>query len=341
MAKKKKLKSAERKEAVAQIILGAQKLLGKGSLQTLRGEFSSNSNQKGFFTTSSIGLDYILGGGIPKGRIIEIYGPEAGGKTTLTLHIISHIQKAGKFAAFIDAEHAMSIEYAGDIGVNLEELLFTQPDSGESVFELVEYLLQKKDIGVIVIDSVAALIPRAELSADMDSLQPGQQARMMSKALRRVTTMLGHSETSIIFINQLRMKIGGYGNPETTPGGVALKFYASVRIDIRRIGSIKQGEKILGNRVKCKIVKNKVAPPFRQAEFDLIFGEGISTLNEVLDYSLASGEVSRAGSWYSYNRGEELIRAQGREAILDLLKEEDPKLLADLKKSALTYLKTK
>lgn len=326
-----------RKEALKRIIEEAQKVLGKESVSTLRGEHSQGKATKGVLPTGSIGLDHILGGGLPKGRIIEIYGPSGGGKTTLTLHIAAEAQKQGSFAAFIDAEHALTPEYAQDVGVNLNELLFSQPNSGESAFELMEYYLTKPEIGVIIVDSVAALVPRSELSADIDNNQPGQQARLMSKGLRRLTPLMGGSDTILLFINQVRVPIGGYAK-EVTSGGKALLFYASVRMDIRRIGSIKKGDKIIGNRVKSKTVKNKVAPPFQQVEFDLIFGKGISTIGELIDYGIAAGTISKAGAWFSYERGEELVRMQGREALIKSLEAEDKKLITEMKKAAKGYL---
>ena len=264
-------------------------------------------------STGSLGLDLALGvGGLPKGRVIEIYGPESSGKTTLTLHAIAEAQKAGGVCAFIDAEHALDVKYAKDIGVDTDNLLVSQPDFGEQALEILETVIRSGAVDLVVVDSVAALTPKVEIDGDMDDQQVGVQARLMSKALRKVTGLLSKMNCTVIFINQIRMKIGmtGYGSPETTTGGNALKFYSSVRLDIRRIATLKQGENSIGNRVKVKVVKNKVAPPFKQAEFDIMFGEGISKMGELVDYGVKLDIVDKAGAWFSY--GDSKI-GQGKE----------------------------
>ncbi|MGJ0361359.1 recombinase RecA [Aliarcobacter cryaerophilus] len=264
-------------------------------------------------STGSLGLDLALGvGGLPKGRVIEIYGPESSGKTTLTLHAIAEAQKAGGVCAFIDAEHALDVKYAKDIGVDIDNLLVSQPDFGEQALEILETVIRSGAVDLVVVDSVAALTPKVEIDGDMDDQQVGVQARLMSKALRKITGLLSKMNCTVIFINQIRMKIGmtGYGSPETTTGGNALKFYSSVRLDIRRIATLKQGENSIGNRVKVKVVKNKVAAPFKQAEFDIMFGEGISKTGELVDYGVKLDIIDKAGAWFSY--GDSKI-GQGRE----------------------------
>ena len=280
-------------------------------------------------STGSIGLDMALGiGGVPVGRVIEIYGPESSGKTTLALQITAQAQAEGKVCAFIDAEHALDVLYAKNLGVDVENLLVSQPDFGEQALDVVETLARSGAVDVLVIDSVAALTPKAEIEGEMGDQQVGLQARLMSKALRKLTGVLHKTNTTVIFINQLRMKIGmmGYGSPETTTGGNALKFYASVRIDVRRIATLKQGESQIGNRVKAKVIKNKVAPPFRQAEFDIMFGEGISKEGELVDYGVKLDIVDKSGAWFSY--GEKKL-GQGKENVKAKFKEE-PELAAEI-----------
>jgi recombination protein RecA len=293
-----------------------EKQFGKGSIMKL-GENHTVSVET--TPTGSLSLDLALGGGIPRGRIVEIYGPESSGKTTLTLHAIAEVQKAGGTAAFIDAEHALDPAYAKRIGVDIENLLLSQPDNGEQALEITETLVRSSAVDLIVVDSVAALVPRAEIEGDMGDPQMGLQARLMSQALRKLTGVISRSKTTVIFINQIRMKIGVmFGNPETTTGGNALKFYASVRMDIRRISQIKAGDAMIGNRVRVKVVKNKIAPPFREAEFDIMFNQGISTSGDILDLAVKENIVEKAGAWFAYN-GEKI--GQGREAAKTYLQE--------------------
>lgn len=277
--------------------------------------------------SGALSLDIALGGGYPEGRIIEIYGPESSGKTTLTLHAIAEVQKAGGTAAFIDAEHALDPAYAKKLGVDVANLLVSQPDNGEQALEIAETLVRSNAVDLVVVDSVAALVPQAEIEGEMGDSHMGLQARLMSQALRKLTGIISKSKTTVIFINQIRMKIGVmFGNPETTTGGNALKFYASVRIDIRRSGQIKSGEEIIGSRTKVKIVKNKIAPPFRIAEFDIMYNEGISNTGDVLDLAVLHGVVGKAGAWFDYN---EAKIGQGREATKAYLKE-NPDVLAEI-----------
>ncbi len=279
--------------------------------------------------SGALSLDLALGGGYPKGRIIEIYGPESSGKTTLTLHAIAEVQRAGGTAAFIDAEHALDPAYAKKLGVDTDNLLVSQPDNGEQALEIAETLVRSNAVDLVVVDSVAALVPQAEIDGDMGDSHMGLQARLMSQALRKLTGIINKSKTTVIFINQIRMKIGVmFGNPETTTGGNALKFYASVRLDIRRIGQIKNGEDIIGNRTKVKIVKNKIAPPFRVAEFDIMYNEGISKTGDVLDLAVQHEIVGKAGAWFDYGDGK---IGQGREATKTYLKE-NAKVLAEIEK---------
>ncbi|UTJ06390.1 recombinase RecA [Arcobacter roscoffensis] len=285
-------------------------------------------------STGSLGLDLALGvGGIPKGRVVEIYGPESSGKTTLTLHAIAECQKAGGVCAFIDAEHALDTVYARNLGVDIDNLLVSQPDFGEQALEILETVIRSGAVDLVVVDSVAALTPKVEIDGDMDDQQVGVQARLMSKALRKITGLLNKMNTTVIFINQIRMKIGmtGYGSPETTTGGNALKFYSSVRLDIRRIATLKQAENSIGNRVKVKVVKNKVAAPFKQAEFDIMFGEGISKTGELVDYGVKLDIVDKAGAWFSY--GDSKI-GQGKENSKVFLKD-NPEIANEIEKKIL------
>ncbi|NCU38877.1 recombinase RecA [Candidatus Saccharibacteria bacterium] len=302
------------------------KQFGDGSIMKLG---DTKKADVALMSSGSLSLDIALGGGYPRGRIIEIYGPESSGKTTLTLHAIAEMQKQGGTAAFIDAEHALDPSYAKKVGVDTENLLISQPDNGEQALEIVETLVRSNAVDLIVVDSVAALTPQAEIDGEMGDSHMGLQARLMSQALRKLTGIINKSKATVIFINQIRMKIGVmFGNPETTTGGNALKFYASVRADIRRIGQIKDGENIVGNRTKVKIVKNKIAPPFRVAEFDIMYNEGISKTGDVLDLGVQYGVVGKSGAWFDYDGGK---IGQGREATKKYLKE-NPKVLAEIDK---------
>ncbi|HZI88728.1 MAG TPA: recombinase RecA [Pyrinomonadaceae bacterium] len=314
--------SVDRGKAVEAALSNIEKKFGKGSIMRL-GEREVSDVPA--ISTTSLSLDIAVGvGGVPRGRIIEIFGPESSGKTTLALHIVAEAQKAGGVAAYIDAEHAMDADYSGKLGVDVDQLLISQPDSGEQALEIAEALVRSNGVDVIVIDSVAALVPRAELDGEMGDSLPGLQARLMSQALRKLTAIVSQSNTCFIFINQIREKIGVmFGNPETTSGGRALKFYSSVRLDIRRIGALKDGDRVVGNRTKVKVVKNKVAPPFRDCEFDIMYGEGISREGDVLDLGAAQRVVEKSGAWFSY-KGDRL--GQGRENAKQSLKE-NPELL--------------
>ena len=313
----KKLSNEKRKEALDEALKQIEKQFGKGAIMRLGDAAKMNID---VIPTGILALDVALGvGGVPRGRIIEIYGPESSGKTTVALHIVAEAQKLGGTAAFIDAEHALDPQYAEKIGVNINELLISQPDMGEQALEICEALVRSNSVDIIVIDSVAALVPRAELEGEMGDSHMGVQARLMSQALRKLTGIVGKTKTTVIFINQIRDKIGiVYGNPETTTGGRALKFYASVRIDIRKAEAIKNGTDIVGNRTKIKIVKNKVAPPFKIAEFDMIYGEGVSKAGSLLDIAVELNIIKKSGAWFSYN--EERI-GQGRENVKAYLKE--------------------
>ena len=299
-----------RKKALAAALGQIEKQFGKGSVMRL-GEASDNYDVEAV-STGSLGLDIALGvGGLPRGRVIEIYGPESSGKTTLTLQVIAEAQRTGGTAAFVDAEHALDPVYAAKLGVNVQDLLVSQPDTGEQALEITDMLVRSGAVDIVVVDSVAALTPKAEIEGEMGDMHVGLQARLMSQALRKLTGNIKRSNTIVIFINQIRMKIGVmFGNPETTTGGNALKFYASVRLDIRRIGALKNGEEVIGNQTRVKVVKNKVAPPFREAEFEILYGAGISRNGEVIDIGVAQGFVEKSGSWFSYN-GERI--GQGKE----------------------------
>ncbi len=307
-----------RKKALAAALGQIEKQFGKGSVMRLGDGGPAKDIQ--VVSSGSLGLDVALGvGGLPRGRVIEIYGPESSGKTTLTLHAIAEAQKLGGTCAFVDAEHALDPQYAQKLGVDVDNLLVSQPDTGEQALEITDMLVRSGAVDMVVVDSVAALTPKAEIEGEMGDSHMGLQARLMSQALRKLTGNIKRSNTMVIFINQIRMKIGVmFGNPETTTGGNALKFYASVRLDIRRIGAIKKGDEVIGNQTRVKVVKNKVSPPFRQAEFEILYGEGISRLGEIIDLGVAHGFVDKAGSWYSYN-GDRI--GQGKENVRQFLKE--------------------
>lgn len=313
-----KKRNSDKDKALESALSQIERSFGKGSIMKL-GQ-NNPAMEIDSISTGSIGLDIALGiGGLPRGRIVEVYGPESSGKTTLALHVIAEAQKKGDICAFVDAEHALDPQYAKKLGVDLDELLISQPDAGEQALEITETLVRSGAISVVVVDSVAALTPKSELEGDMGDYQMGAQARLMSQAMRKLTSAISRSNCMVIFINQIRMKIGVmFGSPETTSGGNALKFYASVRLDIRRIGALKDRDEVVGNATRVKVVKNKVAPPFKQVEFDIMFGEGISKLGEILDMGVKMGIVGKAGSWFSY--GDERI-GQGRENSKTFLKE--------------------
>jgi recombination protein RecA len=319
-----------KKKALDLALAGIEKQYGKGAIMKLDNE---NVQKVPAISTGSIGIDLALGiGGIPQGRIVEIYGPESSGKTTLTLHIAAECQKAGGTVAFVDAEHALDTVYAEKLGVDIPNTLISQPDSGEQALEITDMLVRSAAVDLLIIDSVAALTPRAELEGNMGDSHMGLQARLMSQALRKLTGSIAKSNTTVIFINQLRMKIGVmFGNPETTTGGNALKFYSSVRMDIRRIGAIKEGDQVTGNRTRIKVVKNKVAPPFKQIEFDIMYGTGISKEGDLLDLAVAENIVDKAGAWYSYNNSKV---GQGRENSKTFLME-NPDIMEEIKNKVL------
>lgn len=318
-------KSQALKLAVDQI----EKQFGQGSIMRLGEAHAVNVET---ISTGSLSLDLALGGGIPRGRVVEIYGPESSGKTTVCLHAVAEVQKNGGTAAFIDAEHALDPAYAKRLGVNTDSLLISQPDSGEQALEILETLVRSNAVDIIVVDSVAALVPQAEIEGDMGDAHMGLQARLMSQALRKLTGIISRTKCTVVFVNQLRMKIGiMFGNPETTTGGNALKFYASVRMDIRRIAQIKNGDTVIGNHCRVKVVKNKIAPPFREAEFDIMYNEGISKAGDVIDLATAKGVVDKQGAWYEYE-GQKI--AQGREAAKKYLSD-NPKILDKISKETI------
>ena len=318
-----------KQKALSAALMQIEKQFGKGAVMRMGDDAASRDIQT--VSTGSLSLDIALGcGGLPRGRVIEIYGPESSGKTTMTLSTIAQVQKLGGTAAFIDAEHALDPGYAEKIGVNVDDLLVSQPDTGEQALEIVDMLVRSNAVDIVVIDSVAALTPKAEIEGDMGDSHMGLQARLMSQALRKLTANIKRSNTMVIFINQIRMKIGVmFGSPETTTGGNALKFYASVRLDIRRIGAIKKGDEIIGNETRVKVVKNKVAPPFKQAEFEILYGEGVSFLGELIDLGVKYGFINKAGSWYSY--GNDKV-GQGKDNVRAYLKEK-PQIAEELEAS--------
>ncbi|MDM7323286.1 MAG: recombinase RecA [Gammaproteobacteria bacterium] len=311
-----------RKKALAAALTQIERQFGKGSV--MRMGDSTAAREVDVISTGSLGLDLALGiGGLPRGRVVEIYGPESSGKTTLTLQVIAEAQKKGGVCAFIDAEHALDPTYAAKLGVNVDDLLVSQPDTGEQALEIADMLVRSNAVDVVVIDSVAALVPKAEIEGEMGDSHVGLQARLMSQALRKLTANIKRSNCLVIFINQIRMKIGVmFGSPETTTGGNALKFYASVRIDIRRIGSVKKGDEVIGNETRVKVVKNKLAPPFKQVEFEILYGEGISREGEIIELGVANGLIDKSGAWYSYN-GEKI--GQGKDNVRQWLKEHPEK----------------
>jgi recombination protein RecA len=317
-------KTAEKKKALDSALAQIERQFGKGSIMKLGGDNPVAEIEA--TSTGSLGLDIALGiGGLPKGRIVEIYGPESSGKTTLTLHVVAEEQKKGGVCAFVDAEHALDPQYARKLGVDLDELLISQPDTGEQALEIVDTLVRSGAVNLVVVDSVAALTPKSELEGDMGDSSVGVHARLMSQAMRKLTSSIARSNCMVVFINQIRMKIGVmFGSPETTTGGNALKFYASVRLDIRRIGSVKDRDEVVGNQTRVKVVKNKVSPPFKQVEFDIMYGEGISKTGELLDLGVKAGVVEKSGAWYSY--GDERI-GQGRENAKGFLRENPQRAL--------------
>ncbi len=334
MEQGKTMVNAEKAKALAAALAQIEKQFGKGSIMRLgEGEVVDDIQ---IVSTGSLGLDIALGvGGLPRGRVVEIYGPESSGKTTLTLQVIAEMQKLGGVCAFIDAEHALDSQYAQKLGVDLQDLLISQPDTGEQALEIADALVRSGSVDLIVIDSVAALTPKAEIEGEMGDALPGLQARLMSQALRKLTGTIKRTNCLVIFINQIRMKIGVmFGNTETTTGGNALKFYASVRLDIRRIGSIKKGDEVIGSETKVKVVKNKVAPPFKQAEFDILYGEGISREGEIIDLGVNAKVVDKSGAWYAY-KGEKI--GQGKDNAREFLKE-NPELAREIENAVRAQL---
>ncbi len=329
-------KTADKEKALEMTVSAIEKQFGKGAIMRL-GDDEQLVEVENPIPTGSISLDAALGvGGLPRGRVVEIYGPESSGKTTLTLHAIANAQKQGGVAAFVDAEHALDVKYAQALGVDIDELLVSQPDTGEQALEIVDMLVRSNAIDLLVIDSVAALTPRAEIEGEMGDSHVGLQARLMSQALRKLTGSINKSRTCVIFINQIRHKIGVmFGSPETTSGGNALKFYCSVRLDIRRIGAIKDGKDVTGNRTRVKVVKNKVAPPFKEAEFDIMYGEGISLEGDLVDLGSELNIVDKAGSWYSY--GEDIRLGQGRENAKEFLRD-NPEIMQEIENRVREHL---
>jgi len=329
--------SDDRRKALQAALSQIERQFGKGSIMRM-GDAEGVAKDVGVVSTGSLGLDLALGvGGLPRGRIVEIYGPEASGKTTLTLQVVAQAQKAGGTAAFVDAEHALDPVYAEKLGVKVDELLVSQPDTGEQALEIVDTLVRSGAVDVVVVDSVAALTPKAEIEGEMGDSHVGLQARLMSQALRKLTANIKRSNTLVIFINQIRMKIGVmFGNPETTTGGNALKFYSSVRLDIRRIGAIKKGEEVVGNETRVKVVKNKVAPPFKQAEFDILYGEGVSHEGEIIDIGARAGIIDKSGAWYSYG-GNRI--GQGKDNTRQYLKD-NPAIAAEIEQKIRAKLLT-
>jgi recombination protein RecA len=325
--------AAEKDKAIHLAVQAIEKQFGKGSIMRLGEKEAIQMAELEVIPTGSISLDLALGiGGLPRGRIVEIFGPESSGKTTLSLHAIAEAQKKGGIVAFIDAEHALDVGYAKKLGVKIEDLLVSQPDTGEQALEIAEALVRSNAVDAVVIDSVAALVPKSELEGEMGDAQMGAQARLMSQALRKLAALVSKSKTLLIFINQIRMKIGiMFGNPETTTGGNALKFYATVRLDVRRIGAIKVGDQVVGNRTRVKVVKNKVAPPFKEVEFDIIYGEGVSREGDLLDLAVNSGIIEKSGAWFTFG-GERL--GQGRENVKQFFKE-NPKIAQTIEKKVL------
>lgn len=321
-----RVEGEERKKALSAALAQIEKQFGKGSIMRMGDKGMSEDID--VVSTGSLGLDLALGvGGLPRGRIIEIYGPESSGKTTLALHVVAQMQKTGGTCAYIDAEHALDIQYAQRLGVNLSELLISQPDTGEQALEICDALVRSGSVDMVVIDSVAALTPQAEIEGEMGEALPGLQARLMSQALRKLTSSIKRTNTLVVFINQIRMKIGvSYGNPETTTGGNALKFYSSVRLDIRRVGAIKKGDEVIGSDTKVKVVKNKVAPPFKTAQFDILYGDGISHEGEVIDMAVDLNLMQKSGAWYSY-QGNKI--GQGRDNAREFLKN-NPEVLTEI-----------
>jgi recombination protein RecA len=334
-SEKEKTNAEKKNQSLDRAVSQIERQYGKGTIMRLGSDVKLDVP---VISTGSLSLDLALGvGGVPRGRVVEIFGPEASGKTTLTLHIVANAQKGGGTAAFIDAEHALDPDYAKRLGVDLDNLLVNQPDTGEQALEIAELLTRSNAIDVIVIDSVAALVPRIEIEGEMGDTHVALQARLMSQALRKLTSVISKSKTCIIFINQIRQKIGVmFGNPETTPGGKALKFYSSVRIDIRRIGSIKDGDRIIGNRVRASVAKNKVSPPFRKAEFDIMFSSGISRAGDIVDMGVDNQVIEKSGTWFSYGN---IRLGQGRENTKQFINQK-PELLQEIEKAIITKLET-